>query len=337
MKSLMDCTSLRSEEAAVQWALRAEDAMDADEVAEMEAWLSADAQHRKAFDAALAADRLLKQFGDEDELLAMRRSALKARRERRPLPAAFAAGLVAATLLLGGVGGWWASGRGEDFARVFGGAQTTTARYVTIPGERATVSLADGSVMTLNTDSVVETTFDRRGRTAKLVQGQALFSVAHDPSRPFEVLAEGRRVTAVGTVFDVLSLPGELRVAMLDGVVRVSTDSSTPVQTLSAGEVLTAAQGGPMTVRKADTKRLAAWRDGVVFFEETPLREAVAEMNRYTRRRIVIADPRAERLRVSGAFRTSEADLFADSMAAVFGLSLRQSADGRAVLSTQRP
>lgn len=105
---------------------------------------------------------------------------------------------------------------------------------------------------------------------------------------------------------------------------------------LAAGEVMRAGRDGSVTVRTADIQRLAGWRDGVIFFEETPLLEAVAEMNRYARQRMVVADAEAGELRVSGAFRSSEADTFAEAMADVFDLSVRRSADGRTVISSKK-
>lgn len=319
--------------AAAERLLQVRGAGGTDEADDLEAWAGSDERRRAALDAVQAADEALARYGADDELAAMRRSALRARPGRRMAPAALAAGLAAAVLL---GGGWWMAGQGPDLFGALAGTEAQTARYVTVAGERATVTLADGSVITLNADSAVDTAYDRRSRTVRLIRGQALFTVAHDPSRPFEVLADGRRVTAVGTAFDVLLIPEGLRVAMLDGVTRVSGGASGSDQTLSAGEVMTAPHDGPVTVRKVDTRRLAGWREGVVYFEETPLREAVAEMNRYARTPIVVADDRAGGLRVSGAFRVSEADAFADAMAEIFQLSVKHSEGGQTVLTSAK-
>lgn len=323
-------------ETASEWALRAEDGLDPRVAARLEAWLAADPRHRAAYDGILETDRELERHGADEMMMAMRSAALKARPERRGPPPAMVASLAAGLLVLGAAG-WWGVGHVPDLAAVgIPAREMRTAHYVTAAGERATVTLADGSLLTLNTDSAAEVAFDRRTRVVRLVKGQALFTVAHDPSRPFEVRAGNREVTAVGTVFDVLLLPGDLRVAMLDGVVRVSTEASQagPIQTLSAGEVMTVGAGGQVTIRKADTARLAGWRDGVVYFEETPLDEAVAEMNRYARRPIVVVDQKAGTLRVSGAFRTAEADAFAETMSDLFSLSITRSADGQTILAS---
>ncbi|MET4682225.1 FecR family protein [Brevundimonas faecalis] len=323
-------------EAAAERLLRAEQAADPTADAALHAWLAEDPGRRAAFDAVAETDHLMALYAEEAQMAELRRGALRARPARALARwAGLAAGL--SVLAVGGWAAWQASGFAPHVFDLPGVEQTRTALYRTAADERTTVALADGSVIALNADTLVETTYDRRSRTARLLRGQALFSVAHDPSRPFDVLAEGRRVTAVGTEFDVLVLPDGVRVAMLDGAVRVSGDRPGPEQTLSAGEVMIAPREGPVVVRKADAKRLAGWREGVVYFEETPLSEAVVEMNRYARNRIVVADARAGALRVSGAFRIAEADAFAQAMTEIFPLSLKRSGDGRAVLSSTKP
>jgi len=318
-------------ETAGEWALRAEAGLSPRDEARLAAWLEVAPNHRAAYDAVLHADQALGRHGADEAMMVLRGAALKARPESRwPSLRAVAASLVAALLVAGAMG--WGAGPLSHLTAVFGVGGMQTARYVTAAGERASVTLEDGSVLALNADSAAEVTFSGRSRMVRLEKGQAFFTVAHDASRPFEVLADDRRVTAVGTAFDVLLLPGALRVAMLDGVVRVSSDGQRPTQILSKGEVMTARANGTTTVRKADAARLAGWRDGVVYFEETPLSEAVAEMNRYTRRPIVVAEGPAGALRVSGAFRVAEADAFAETMTDIFPLSTKHSADGRTIL-----
>lgn len=324
-------------EAAGEWLLRDERGLTDRDAERLEAWLATDPRHRAAYAAVGEADLELERHGAEDALAGMRRAALKARPERRRVWPALAAGLVAAVLAAGSVT-LWRTDALPDRLFGLGAAGASAARYDTVAGERATVSLADGSVLTLNTDSAAEVVFDGQTRTVRLVRGQAFFTVAHD-RRPFDVWAGDRRVTAVGTAFDVRVMADELRVAMLDGVVRVSSTSAkpgrpAPVQTLSAGEVMTARAGGAITIRKADTERLVGWRDGMVYFDETPLAEAVAEMNRYASRPMAVADASAGALRVSGAFRIAEADTFAQTVSDIFPLSIKHSADGRTVLAS---
>lgn len=321
-------------ETASKWALLAKTGLGPQDEARLALWLDEAAEHRAAYEAVLAADQALKRHEADAALTAMRMAALRVRPEQRWSARSMAAGLAAGIVLVGTLG-WWGAGQFLGVS-LSGGGREQIAQYATAAGERATVTLADGSVLILNTDSAAEIAFDRRARTVRLVKGQAQFSVAHDASRPFEVLADGRQVTAVGTAFDVLLLPDALRVAMLDGVVRVSSEHQNAVQILSKGEVMTAHTGQAVVIRKADTARLAGWRDGVVYFDETPLREAVEEISRYTRQPVVVGDDQAGALRVSGAFRITEADAFAETMTDIFPLSAKHSANGRTILSSAR-
>jgi transmembrane sensor len=331
MKPRMSRPALDPATEASRWFVKVEAGLNPRDRRRLDAWLAAAPRHRAAYEALRDADLALARQGGDAALLAMRDAALRPPPEPRWPARALAACLVGALLVLGGIGIWRPPGL---FDR--GSSTVAAGRYVTAAGERATVTLTDGSVLTLNTDSAAEVTFDTHARRVRLERGQALFVVAHDPDRPFEVQVNDRRVTAVGTAFDVMVLPNMLRVAMLEGVVRVGSDKGDATQTLSRGEVLTARRDGSSVVRKADADRLAGWRDGAVYFEDTPLAEAAEEMSRYATRPIVIGDADTAGLRVSGAFRINEANRFAETMADLFSLSIKHSAGGQTVLSDPR-
>lgn len=338
MKAPMVERDLDVMETAARWLLRAEHGLEPIDAGRLDAWLASDPEHRAAYRAVLEAGEVLERAGPDDALLTMRAAALRASPKRKAAPWAIAASVVFAAV----TGGWWLVDQGPGLVeRAPWSRSVETARYVTAAGERATISLTDGSTLALNTDSAAEIVFDRDGRRVRLLKGQALFTVSHDPSRPFEVFAADQRVTAVGTVFDVLILPRDLRVAMLSGVVRVSAErrgvERREPQILSAGEVMTARPDGSVSIRKMDTARLAGWREGVIYFEDTPLAEAVVEMSRYTRHPLGIADRRAGELRVSGAFRATEAETFADTMTDLFPLDIQRSEDGSTRLSSTAP
>jgi transmembrane sensor len=208
------------------------------------------------------------------------------------------------------------------------------ALYRTAVGERSTVVLPDGSVATLNTDSVLKVAYSGAERGVRLLKGQALFEVAKNARIPFQVYAADRRITAVGTVFDVRLQGEEVKVALVEGIVKVAPlerpgpAAPAPQVTMTAGEVLDAPPSAAMTVRTADIARAVSWKDGVAVFDDQPLAEAVAEMNRYTARPVVLADPAIGSLRVSGVFRTGDPDRFAAAMTEVFPLRAERRFDG---------
>ena len=159
----------------------------------------------------------------------------------------------------------------------------------------------------------------------RLVAGQALFKVAHDTARPFVVAAAAREVVAVGTEFEVRVDGEKVRVALLQGRVRVQ-----PIHTHSSlgdsammvpGEQLVANNAG-LELHRANVKELVSWESGRVQFDDTPLADAVAEMNRYNHTAIEI-DPAIADTRISGSFRTGESWSFAEAISEAFGLQSR--------------
>jgi transmembrane sensor len=125
-----------------------------------------------------------------------------------------------------------------------------------------------------------------------------------------------------------------VRVALLQGHVVVKPapvlPRSGPLPSsarLEPGEQLVAEAGRPVRVARADVEELTSWREGRIRFDDTPLSEAVAEMNRYSNIRIVIEDEEAGRIRVSGAFRTGRSQDFAAAVASLFPIQA-QEADG---------
>lgn len=329
---------LSLEEVAAGWALEQEAGLDARRIDHLRAWIAEAPEHGTAYDRACLALQTSTRYRAEPEMMALRKAALKARPDRRSLPRAWAAA-VAATLVTVSAGAWWALDQ-RPSVRDVGSAVLATAPgfalYETAVGERSTITLPDGSIMNLNTASIVQVAYSGSERRVNLVKGQALFDVVHDASTPFSVHVADRVVTATGTVFDVYLDGTSLRVAMLEGTVEVTEARRSPLppEALSAGEVLLAAPGAPTRVRSENVEQLAVWRSGLVSFEDTRLSEAVEEINRYTSRPIVLADAEAGLHRVSGTFRAAEPDRFARTLSDLFPLTL-SSEDGQFVLSSR--
>lgn len=189
--------------------------------------------------------------------------------------------------------------------------------YDTPIGTLRTVTLPDGSTITLSSNSRVLVTLSHNERYIDLQQGEAFFEVAKNPNRPFVVAAGDHRAIAVGTRYDVRRDASSTRVVVTQGLVRLESDNGPdgrwqPTTLLPAGSVALASTDG-VTV-SADSvqqaKVLLGWRDGFITFHNTPLAMAVAEFNRYNRRRIVINDAELGAMRVGGNFRWSNEDSF---------------------------
>jgi transmembrane sensor len=198
--------------------------------------------------------------------------------------------------------------------------------YATAVGEQRTVVLPDQSRITLNTSSRVHVTYERDSRVIELQQGEATFSVAHDATRPFDVVAAHGRTRAIGTEFNVLTTPSGVTVSVLAGVVAITPParSGNPVEAvalrLTRGEEITYSNERVSEVRPLNANRIQAWHVGRIAFEDLPLQLAVAEFNRYTQTPIVVRDATLADLRVTGMFRIRETEAFLTALNTAFGV-----------------
>jgi transmembrane sensor len=200
--------------------------------------------------------------------------------------------------------------------------------------------LPDGSVATLDTDSQIRVAYTSRERAVYLLKGQGLFDVAHDESMPFQVYAKGQRITAVGTIFNVRIEGEQVKVSMVEGSVRVRTMSSAGENPaarinelmLSAGEVAVVEPAKPMVIRPIDARLVGSWAGGLLVFNDTPLSDAVAEINRYNTRPIAIAEAAVGAYRVSGVFKSNDPAHFSRAMAEVLPIEVTPAPDGALIL-----
>ncbi|MBL8270273.1 FecR family protein [Steroidobacter sp.] len=194
--------------------------------------------------------------------------------------------------------------------------RSTAESYRTPVGGLAAVPLADGSTVTLNTDSRMSVAIGAEERRIDLRQGEAFFEVAKDANRPFVVVAGARKVVAVGTKFSVMRVAGDqLRVVVLEGIVRIEDglgDQQHQKMRLSAGGIARVSDDGIIVEQQppALTEDYLSWRSGFVAFHQTPLSEIAAEFNRYNTRKIVIDDADVAALRLGGNFRTNNVEGF---------------------------
>jgi len=201
--------------------------------------------------------------------------------------------------------------------------------YSTEVGDQRVVRLDDGSRVQLNTDTRLRVRFDDGERRVILDQGQALFTVAHDAARPFSVAAGATEITALGTVFDVRRGPAGVRVTLVEGAVAVTDAKAGEARRwrLSPGQQLATSRPDvrPLAV---DPAVATSWSQGRLVFREAPLREAVAEVNRYLPDKIVLADGPVGDVAVNGVFATGDREAFVSAVSDLFGLTAQPQADG---------
>lgn len=338
----------RVEDAAIRWFVRQQsDAWTDADQAELDAWLAAATAHRiqyirastawsesarlKALGAGIPAGVVPPRGAWGDTRYSRGKAATDTRSPEIPAAAtksssrAWGVALAASVLVALAVGFY-----SVDAGR-FSGAQFSTP-----VGGIENVPLADGSKITLNTDTRVRVAFTSKERRIQLEQGEAFFEVAKDPQRPFIVYAGDQRVVAVGTKFSVRRDDEDVQVVVTEGRVNLaaadmpdSGDTPEAPTLLDAGAIARTASSGLIVRPGAATEaeKLLSWRRGYVSFDNMPLAEAVAEFNRYNTRKIHIEDPAIAAIRVGGNFRSDNTEAFLDLLERGFPIAIRQESD----------
>lgn len=208
-------------------------------------------------------------------------------------------------------------------------------KIATDVGQQLATVLEDGTRVTLNTNSRLTVQFDERTRRVILEAGEALFEVAQNKSRPFVVRAGGREVIALGTQFvvrhdagraytAVTLVEGKVSIAPID-IAPIISELDLPTATiLEPGERVTFDQEQKVQIDRPPLEKVISWKRGQIAFERTPLAEAVAEVNRYSTRKIELADSELANLPISGLFRTGDQENFVLALTSMYPLQAQE-------------
>lgn len=322
------------ERQAAEWLIKRDRGLTAVEQDDFCEWLAADPRHGEAF---ARQQRTWKQFNQ----LAQWRpehspepnpDLLAKPARRRPLwpwliPLAAAAGL-AVVFIAGRTG-------------------PRTVATPAVSGEFAASGyerrvLEDGSVVELNAGARIEVNYEPAGRHVRLLQGEASFTVAKNPDRPFTVRAGGVDVRAVGTMFNVRLDAKSVEVLVTEGKVRVDDAArgysllqpTVPgeVPLLGAGKKVTveAAPIAPVVaaeVSPAEVTQLLAWKPVLLDFNSQPLGEVVQRFNQHNRVQLVLADPALADLPIVASFRSDNVDGFVRLLELTAGVRVERRGD----------
>lgn len=261
-------------------------------------------------------------------------AAPRARRRVRP---ALAASLLAGLIVAGA--GVFLHQRGIEPAVPALAAAPAEPLHTAI-GEQRDFTLDDGSSLAVNTGSLVEVLrLDASARELRLRRGEAVFSVAHDPDRPFRVAVGGHTVEAVGTEFDIrLYDEGVIEVVVTEGRVRLLAGTAVTGM-LDHGQAMRIGVDGTTRVTDLDDSELAArlaWRRGMIEFRGQPLAEALVEFSRYTPVRFVVTDPDAARTPIGGTIPAGDVDSLLEALRTNFGFISSRGPDGSIRISAER-
>ncbi len=319
---------------AAAWLVRRDEGFTEAEAAAFSTWEAADSRHAAAVADLEATSRLLgrlPQLGNP-AWLAASRGAVRPVRRRRIAPRVFAAGLGLAAALAVIL---WVS-RPEPYDRTF----------VTADGGYERVMLPDGSCIELNAGSRVHVRLLPGERQVTLAGGEAHFSVAKDPSRPFVVSAGSVSVRAVGTAFNVRLSAAAVEVLVTEGRVQVARTLAvrapvpeTPL--LVAGDRAVIAGDGPAAPRieriePAAMREALAWQAPRLVFVETPLAEVVAQFNRRNRVQLELDGPELAARPVGGSFQADQVEVFVRLLESSGDIAVDRLPDGRVRLRRSR-
>lgn len=317
---------------AAAWLLRAGEGLSIAQQAEFDQWLQSNSAHNDAWIRMQQTWHSLDRLRTEDiqrlrEMDAPRRRTAHVRKGPHPSARgahavahrrAYAMAVALSLIALIGVVGWHAWQ-----APVF------TAQYSTLRGQQRQIDLPDGSHIVLDTASHIDVTLYRDHRDVRLLDGQAMFEVAHDAASPFQVDAAVARVTVLGTRFSVRRTttglaPQGVSVAVEQGHVRVQgVGATSEMAELLAGQGISSDDRGQLGSVHSMPHQVATWRDTRVNFNDTPLAMALAEFERYGDTGLVIDDPVVAGMRITGSFDLKQPSSFASALTHTLPLRLR--------------
>ena len=287
-----------------------------------------DPKYREELHGSMEVLAAMEALADDDESLEIVRDCRRVLREhrlkRRGALGVAAGFVVAVGALVISFSPW----RGPD--------DNQLPAYFTRIGEQQTIDLDDGSVVTLNTAGQLAVDYGEEVRRILLQRGEAFFEVSEDPVRPFTVDLGVRSVTAVGTAFNVRKYPELYQVAVIEGAIafhestdevfeppsRVSVDGQAAItsplahQHVEEGWVaeFDVSRGVLRAFQPESMERYGSWRSGMLSFHREPLYQVVQELNRYSRKKILIEDDSVKDLIVYTALSIREIDSALDGL-----------------------
>lgn len=305
------------------WISRVDRGLTKVEQQELNEWMAASNGHRRIlfelaelWDDMSVLNELKNQLPNKLETSSKRQRAGKALQRARY---GAAAAVVCTILLLGLVSDWsWLVGQNSSVAQ-------NSRRVATAIGEQRSVKLADGSIVQLNTNSIISIQFSNNIRRITLQKGEAHFAVAHDHYRPFVVEAAENTVTAIGTAFNMQYTDEDsFELVVTEGKVLVRekiTDSQASDATAlinpdatKSGQLLVSGEKANINGEVGQRHNLStdamqqdlAWQQGMIVFKGEPLEDALKEIGRYTPVNFKIADPELRKKRVAGYFKVGD-------------------------------
>lgn len=218
-------------------------------------------------------------------------------------------------------------------------AQSMTIRglfpdFETARGEQRTITLADGSGVTIDTDAALDFRRGEADRTVTLFRGQILVRVAKDQARPFVVETRDGTATARGTAFIVRRDDEATTLTVIESIVRACPAKAGPEACvdLSPGDRVRLEPGRLSRLGRIDPETAAIWAEGWLAVDDQPAARVLSELNRYRRTPVRFDAGDLDGVRISGSFPLADPDRALDGIVRSTGLYLSRDDDGAARL-----
>ncbi|EKT4523866.1 FecR domain-containing protein [Pseudomonas putida] len=276
----------RAMDEALDWLVRLQCASDED-IRAFEAWLGAAEENAAAYVRAEALWNGAPLRQAAAQLHQAQRRSLVARLHTHRKPLATAAVLLVGLLTFGNL------------------PMRLQADHLTVVGERQRLQLDDGAKVLLNTDSAFASDLRNGQQVARLLKGEAYFQVPGNTTSPLHIQAGPLRAQASDTDFAVRYLDGQAQVRVQRGDVDVQAPSDQRIR-LSAGDSISVGPQGFGERERADLRKDLAWVDGRLVFENCPLSQVLAEVQRYYPGWIINRNARLDQVAVTGNYRLDQ-------------------------------
>lgn len=310
----------------MQWqAILGSDLLSDNRRREFEAWLAEKPEHAAAWqsinDFWTGLDELtLADISDHDSAQVLQFTPLKS--DKSP-PRIFKTGLaLAASLLL-------------TLSLFYQQLDFYLADYRNSVGRQQQIALADGSGILLNTASALSVDFSAQRRTVTLHDGEAYFTVAADPNRPFVVQTAAGQIQALGTAFDVKQHGGHVSVTVFEHAVKITNAAGQVAEKLAETRQLDFTRNSLTAAAQVDLQRAAAWHRQRMVFQDQTLADVVAELERYRPGKIVILGDAIKNLPITGVFGITDTDIALQAIEQSLPVKVRKIGDHLVLLSAK--
>ena len=327
-------------EQACQWISAIDRGLSEIEKEQFKLWMMQSTAHQ---DAVYELAQLWDELAVLNELSSLfpHRSVKQPQKKRWAFSSAIAASLFAALMVCSYLLINLENGYNEELAKI-----NYTKIYTTKVGEQATYVLPDGTIVQLNTNSLLEVAYSKGRRQLLLSKGEGRFNVAKDASRPFSVMAGDKSFTALGTVFNVQrNTSSDLELVVTEGKVMITDPSvavsandfkdyqladnnAKKVRKINANIVISGEKAiieqsitKPITQLSVDdVQRDLAWQNGMLIFNGEHLSDALNEVSRYTSTRFELSSDELANIKVAGVFKAGDVEGLLESLQTNFAI-----------------